>query len=335
MIEVVDVFSCTGVLARGLVQGGARVRSGFEIDPIRADHYRRNVSAPCVEGDVFDNLDEVAKYRGIDFALICPPCAGFSSAGKRVAADPRNDLLRRTPELVALLMPRWLLVENVARTFHIGEMQATAERIAALGYITHTALTQLADYGLPQMRQHSFIWASLDGQRLEPPPVTHGERRHSGQLKLGLLPWVPCGAIVERGLPGMKIDVFAKLARRRHVPVRHIALLRRLYPGIEFTARTSGWNGHRAFNTVIVDPERDPLPRVTGSWNRSGDCLILDGPVVRYPVLSEGIKAQDIPEDWSLGPTKEHAWHQIGDAVPVRFGRAVARMLGERAERVA
>jgi site-specific DNA-cytosine methylase len=328
--DVVDIFSCTGVLAAGVAAGGGHIVSGFELDPDRAAHFRANTNAPCVEGDVFENLDILAGYRGVDLAVICPPCQGFSSAGKRDALDPRNELLRRVPELLEILRPRWVMVENVTRALYVGETGPVVAKVRELGYRTTDGIVQLADYGCPQMREHWFLWASLD-EPIGPPPGTHGQdKRRRGQLRLGLEPWVPCSGIMEQGQPGIPHDLLIRFARRRYFPRRHRERVRSLYPDVTFFAREHARN---QFTTVVVDPTTDLLARVTGSFGRAGDCLILDGPVIRYPLFEEAARAQDIPDGWSLGPTREKGWQQIGDAVPMRFGRAVAEMLSDRTSR--
>ena len=50
----------------------------------------------------------------IDLIIGGPPCQGFSNAGKRKEADPRNQLYKSYLSFVELVEPKILLIENVA-----------------------------------------------------------------------------------------------------------------------------------------------------------------------------------------------------------------------------
>lgn len=57
---------------------------------------------------------DLAKLKGqLDLLAGGPPCQGFSLAGRRKSNDPRNRLFRHYVELVELLQPPFLLLENV------------------------------------------------------------------------------------------------------------------------------------------------------------------------------------------------------------------------------
>lgn len=43
-----------------------------------------------------------------------PPCQGFSTAGRRDPADPRNQMTEQYLLLVEKLQPRFIVIENVA-----------------------------------------------------------------------------------------------------------------------------------------------------------------------------------------------------------------------------
>ena len=55
----------------------------------------------------------VALRNEVDILAGGPPCQGFSSAGRRKADDPRNRLFKSYVELVRLLEPKIVLMENV------------------------------------------------------------------------------------------------------------------------------------------------------------------------------------------------------------------------------
>lgn len=59
-------------------------------------------------------LKAIGMERGeLDCVCGSPPCQGFSMAGKREVADPRNNLVFEFARLVVELMPRTMVFENV------------------------------------------------------------------------------------------------------------------------------------------------------------------------------------------------------------------------------
>lgn len=98
------------------------------------------------------------------------PCQGFSFAGKRASGDPRNELFKLHLEIVDLVRPEIVLMENVLGIDTvIGATQRKprgrprkryAEKIKdALhnhGYIVQQEKIKSLDYGVPQFRPRYF-----------------------------------------------------------------------------------------------------------------------------------------------------------------------------------
>src|SRR5262249_24740317 len=98
-----------------------------------------------------------------------PPCQGFSTAGKRRFRDPRNRLFEHYLELVELVQPRMVLLENVPGIIIRGggynkrrKKQAKAyseiivERLST-HYHIFTRAHPLTSYGVPQRRQRFIL----------------------------------------------------------------------------------------------------------------------------------------------------------------------------------
>ena len=73
---------------------------------------------PCQEMTTQDLLDsykqELIDLKGrINLIAGGPPCQGFSLAGLRDVTDPRNLLSEEYIEIVSLIQPKFLLLENV------------------------------------------------------------------------------------------------------------------------------------------------------------------------------------------------------------------------------
>lgn len=100
-----------------------------------------------------------------------PPCQGFSMAGRRTNADPRNSLTEDYIKLVEKIQPRILLIENV-RGFTLpfkkhgnGDSKdipystIVIGRLEKIGYKVFSQLIDLSHYGVPQTRKRFIIIA--------------------------------------------------------------------------------------------------------------------------------------------------------------------------------
>jgi DNA (cytosine-5)-methyltransferase 1 len=96
-----------------------------------------------------------------------PPCQGFSVGGIRNGLDHRNQLVWRMLELVAILQPKLVLVENVegiARRFlsKPGKSNASVadrvvEHLNDMGYEADFVVADASRFGVPQIRRRVAI----------------------------------------------------------------------------------------------------------------------------------------------------------------------------------
>lgn len=185
----IDVFAGCGGLSLGLMQSGWKGLFAVEHDANafqtlghnlleeRAKHrYDWPLWLPKTPISVFDLLtnysEKIAGLAGsVDMLVGGPPCQGFSSAGKRNPQDPRNRLVDAYLEVVSILKPRIVLIENV-RGITSDFMEGPETRvnyaqriIEKLDQDYHVA-TQLIDvsmFGVPQRRHRFFIIAARRG----------------------------------------------------------------------------------------------------------------------------------------------------------------------------
>ncbi len=102
-----------------------------------------------------------------------PPCQGFSTAGRRNRRDPRNRLVEDYLEVIRIVRPTYILLENVkgftipfggasaCKSSEVNGERSTAELVAdelrSLGYLVEGRLINCADFGLPQRRERFFL----------------------------------------------------------------------------------------------------------------------------------------------------------------------------------
>ena len=129
---------------------------------------------------------ELATLKGkLDLLAGGPPCQGFSLAGRRKSNDPRNRLFKHYVELVQLLQPPFLLLENVKgisvafrKKAKGGERKKRpgkpfSERIKkslqGAGYEVFTRLVRAMEIGVPQFRPR-YIMLAIRGDLLKSHP---------------------------------------------------------------------------------------------------------------------------------------------------------------------
>src|SRR6266540_1855207 len=209
---VVELFAGLGCVARGFERSGlfqAILLSDVDEDardtfvanrPRDAKTYLKRDVCSLQREAVLD----VADGREVAGLLGCPPCQGFSDAGRRNMADPRNGLLGHYFRLLQTLRPAFFLMENVPRVLEYSLLkQALGE--AETRYRTWRGVVNAALFGLPQTRQRAIVIGyrrDLGVQPTAPSPTHFGTRlvfdykqqrlrppnRYSGPDLLGLYP---------------------------------------------------------------------------------------------------------------------------------------------------
>jgi DNA (cytosine-5)-methyltransferase 1 len=102
-----------------------------------------------------------------------PPCQGWSTIGKRLWDDERNDLFTEFMRIVALLRPQNFLIENVLGLRDMGAAPDIQTLFSSIGYTVSFHVIRAADFGVPQLRRRIIFVGSRNGLRLEAPSPTH------------------------------------------------------------------------------------------------------------------------------------------------------------------
>ena len=184
----VDVFAGCGGLSLGLKRAGWTGMFAIEKDPFAF----ATLSANFLEDgsrwgydwpeeierraweieELLDSRKNSLKGLAGHIALLSggPPCQGFSQAGRRRRADPRNALVDAYAELVKVVRPCLLLLENVrgfAWSFKSELRDVRTNFAAALKqelsrtYDVSTAIVHANDYGVPQGRSRYILVGAL------------------------------------------------------------------------------------------------------------------------------------------------------------------------------
>lgn len=181
----VDLFAGAGGLALGFAWAGFKTLAAVDSDEAAVATFDRNLgnetattstdlSEPSQANRVLREIERRAGADGIDVLVGGPPCQGFSTAGKWLKRDERNDLVFAFVAAAERLKPRRVVMENVAallwkrgRPF----LESVRRRLHDDGYQTAVALLHAEAFGLPQLRRRLILLASRDGDLLWPGPT--------------------------------------------------------------------------------------------------------------------------------------------------------------------
>ena len=172
----IDLFSGAGGMSLGAHWAGVQVRVAVEADPHAAATFARNHTGVAVLNKPIQDVSsiEVPRSRVPLIVFGGPPCQGFSTSNQRTRSskNPLNWLFREYVRLVRMLMPDWIVFENVPGMV-VTEggrfLRAVLSEFTRLQYCTRHFVLNGAEFGLPQNRSRLFIVANLHGVEISMP----------------------------------------------------------------------------------------------------------------------------------------------------------------------
>lgn len=164
---VISTFAGCGGSSLGYSMAGYRELLAVEWDQNAVDTFRLNFpDVPIWHGDIAKlSVDECLERAGVqpgelDVLDGSPPCQGFSTAGKREMADPRNQLFREYVRLLRGLQPKVLVMENVSGMVK-GKMKLIfadiLRELKASSYVVSARLMNAMYFNVPQSRQRMIF----------------------------------------------------------------------------------------------------------------------------------------------------------------------------------
>ena len=115
----VDLFAGAGGLSLGARMAGIDVKLAVEKDFYAAKTYTLNHPDTIVINDdvcMIRNIPESVTFGNSKIVLFGgPPCQGFSTSNRRTNSkdNPQNWLYREFIRIINLVMPEWIVFENV------------------------------------------------------------------------------------------------------------------------------------------------------------------------------------------------------------------------------
>lgn len=346
-ITMLDLFAGAGGLTAGFHAASDRFRvvRAVELDVAAASTYAATFGEDLVyQGGIEDWLKDDVPPE-VDVIVGGPPCQGFSTLGKQDSEDERNYLWQEYAATILRAQPSYFVVENVAAFAKSQQFQdftnATRPDGILRDYTFEWDILNAADFGAFQARKRAI----LIGRRrdLDPvgmPPPTHVGKHRTVREAFKSIPH----AVTETKLDGRKKEFFgasmpgAFRPSELHIGRDYADISMRRFRQIpaggnrfdlpdDLKARC--WIGHTSGSGDVMGRMYWDKPSVTIRTEffkpEKGRYLhpVADRAITHY----EAAVLQGFPETHRFVGSKTAIARQIGNAVPVPLGRAIATHL--------
>lgn len=341
-ISCVDLFCGAGGLTHGFMLEGVPVVAGIDLDPACRFPYEANNHARFVERDISKvtatELNELfGKAKGKILAG-CAPCQPFSTYAQRYELDGKDGkwgLLYHFARLAEETGPDIITMENVPTVAKHTVFRDFVDTIARLGYNVWFDVVDSSKYGVPQMRRRMVLLASKHGEikMIEPARVKPKTVRQA----IGHLRVLRAGETAPRDRLHVTSTLSDKNLQRikaskpggtwrdwpKHLVADcHLAESGRTYPGV--------------YGRMEWDK---PAPTMTTQCYGFGNGRFGHPEQNRAISLREAAVLQSFPRNYAFLPKDgEVCFKQlgrlIGNAVPVKLGRAIAKSIRVHLSRV-
>ena len=341
-----DLFSGIGGLTLGLHRAGVDSVGGVDCWEDAAQTFEQNVGRPCLLGDLTSlSAEEICAFFGvtaeqIDVLVGGPPCQGFSTVGKRDAADPRNRLWRRYLQLVSEIRPAYVLIENVEGLV-VMDRGRICDQITAsfgeIGYEMRWKLLVSADYGVPQLRKRVIFLGWLEGLVPAEFPRRSGRRHVTVGDAIFDLPELTSGdSAVQYDRPPLTrfqrerrkgVSVLSNHRAANHPP-HLVEILTHIPDGGNRKSIPDALQPRSGFHNSYARLASDkPAVAVTSNMRKPSSARATHPTQHRGLTVREGLRLQTFDDDFVPVGSRTSQYLQVGNAVPPLLGQVLGRSL--------
>ncbi|MCU1439122.1 MAG: modification methylase XorII [Rhodoglobus sp.] len=348
-IRVLDLFAGAGGLTAGFEAASSRFRTvrAVEMDLAAAASYEQTFGTGVVyAGSIQEWLLHEDTPSDIDVIVGGPPCQGFSTLGKQDVEDDRNTLWQHYAETIRRAKPKYFVVENVAafaRSRQFEDFQAAVRPDGALReYRFEFRILDSADYGAPQSRKRAvLIGHHADLEFPGFPEPTHAAKRITVRQALQGVPWhtqsneLPKDRVVE-----FRSKTFAGSFAREELHLGRdyadvsLARFASIPPGgnrfnLPEELKANCWKSHTSGSADVMGRVHWDKPSVTirTEFFKPEKGRYLHPEAMRAITHYEAALLQGFPPNHRFVGSKTAIARQIGNAVPIPLGAAIARQI--------
>lgn len=336
----IDLFSGAGGLHIGFERNDVDIRLCIDNDDLVEKTHKRNFpNIPIINRDIrMVSSDEIKSYLAngtVDMVIGGPPCQGFSTIGKRVSSDPekrskqdpRNELVLVYAKLIRELKPKFIVMENVKGILTLqggAYLQNVLEQLHSAGYDARYKLINMADYGVPEIRERVIILGNRVGL-----PVEFPEPDHSCKPESGLPMWENCWSVIS------DLETLGDTPEFNHVALKHTEKNIERY-------RLIPEGGRLPESALPPDLYRKNFGNTFKRLSRSKPALTMVPGNDAFPIhptlnrsltVREAARIQTFPDTMIFEGNRRQQGHQVGNAVPPLFSEKLAAFIIRQIEK--
>jgi DNA (cytosine-5)-methyltransferase 1 len=358
---VIDLFAGCGGMTQGFLNMGFRPALAVEWELAAAATYASNFGEDHVFWGDIAELPSAAVPEA-DVVIGGPPCQGFSNLGTRDPDDPRNKLWREYVRVVSHARPKIFVIENVDRfrsSHEFGLLVEEVESGTLQDYTIEVGILNAADFGVPQRRRRTIVVGSRVGQPELPIPrfSQDGTGDQAWRTVRHALSGVPFDTDTT-DLPDSQVEFFGQSvpgafkAQDLHLGRNPRPLSLQRYdvipPGggrfdLPDKLMPDCWRNKPSGTTDVMGRMRWDAPSLTirteffkpekgqylhPEWSKESPSTRVNRPITHW----EAARLQGFPDDFTWCGKKIEIARQIGNAVPVGLGEAVASAVVDQLE---
>lgn len=310
--KFVDLFSGAGGLSCGLVMAGFTPVASVEIMPEAVQTYEHNFvnkkgfnerveTRDIRSEEVKNELYKTIGDQHIDLIVGGFPCQGFSMAGNRVIADPRNSLYLEMLEIVKNVKPDYVVMENVEglRSMLDGKVETQIiNDYKEIGYEINVTTLNAADYGVAQQRKRViFIGNRIGNTNYHPKPLYEPHN------------YKTLGSAINKYME-MEEDKSIN-----HIFTRHTEDMKKRLANVP--------EGSSLFKNYSDSWKKSPWDKPSCTIKENHGSVNIHPKLPRVLTARELAAIQSFPDDFIFQGAKKWQLVQIGNAVPPLLGKAI------------
>lgn len=339
-IRAVDLFSGAGGLSLGICEAARRRGRGTDIilaverDEAAADVYALNFPRATLRRadvrELFDGAVGANRTTGehrlckdlgrVDVLVSGPPCQGHSDLNNRTRRrDPRNALYLRAVRAAEVLLPTFVLIENVPAVQHDagGVLDEAIAALQGSGYAVSGTVLNLLRFGVPQRRRRHVLLAVRD--QLIDPAVVLESTSPCAKHRARTVQWAIQDLKDREGFSGLDAPAVPSAANLR----RMLWLLRNNKDDLPNHLRPEcHWDNH-TYTSMYGRLRWDaPAQTITTGFGSMGQGRFVHPSLPRTITPHEAARLQTFPDFFDFDQTKGRGvWARvIGNAVPPLLG---------------
>jgi DNA (cytosine-5)-methyltransferase 1 len=354
-IVALSFFSGAMGLDIGMEQGGIKSILCCEFDKACRITIDTNKPENALIGDITKySSDEILSFAGIpkgkevDIIFGGPPCQAFSTAGNRKGFDDvRGNVFLKYIDIITEIQPKYAVIENVRGLMSVefpysdslnfdeciksnitpikgGALLHIIKKLKQAGYTVSFELYNAANFGAPQIRERVVIIAYRGKKKIPYLMPTHSEKG-----EFGLPKWKTLSSALSRlspdtihnhvNFPEERLRYYRMLTEGQYW--KNLPLdLQKEAMGKSFYLNGGKTGFYRRLSFSKPSPTLVTHPAMPATD--------LAHPIENRPLSVEEYSCiQEFPQEWKICGSVIDQYKQLGNAVPISLGTAIAKTI--------